>query len=362
MSNPVAVLVKPPRDPLRYVFTRETIESWLAVKNPSRELRYRIKTAEASGPFPTDIRLARDLRYYRAHKVAWHAYIYSAFACGMFDSTKGKDLLRRLRSNKRDQFRPALAECMVCWFLAGRMRLSINTCAPGRGNRMLEMKIVSETGDTGVEVKAPFEELPELPSEQSSFSHVNEAQKLVACMDAANKQFDNATPNLLVIVPSLGSSVVQMRNDIVGAAYGESKITTPFNPETGSLGDVNIDFFPEGRFLETMRTCGKPLKPDGLPAYRRISAILCIEERIMERYPRPFDDDLLENLGLFHSWLEARQRYVSSDNDVWIDHDAIMLHNPHAYHALPQETWRAFPQLIPVDDRMEWSDNYPINV
>ena len=130
------------------------------------------------------------------------------------------------RDSKNDQFRGAMAECMTCWFLAGRMRLTLDTWAPGRENRMLEMKIVSDTGDIGVEVKVPFEELTDSPPEHSSYHYAGESHKLAPCMVAANKQFSDMTPNILVIAPRLERSIVQTRNELIRAAYGESKITS----------------------------------------------------------------------------------------------------------------------------------------
>jgi hypothetical protein len=99
-----------------------------------------------------------------------------------------------------------------------------------------------------------------------------------------------------------------------------------------------------------------------LPAHRRISAILCIEERIAERHPYPDPRPVIENRALTESWGTAHRRSLSLDNEVWVEHDAILVHNPYAYHALPQEPWQCLPQLIPVGESMEWSDNFPISV
>jgi len=134
---------------------------------------------------------------------------------------------------------------------------------------------------------------------------------------------------------------------------------------TGETGPTEVKFFPEGKFLNTMQPGGKPLKPDGLPAYRRISVVICIEERIVEKYPFPDPFILLneETRGeIWPLWERARNEHFRSDNEAWIVHDVLVLHNPHANYSIPQKIWESFPQLVPVGDSMEWTDGEEIIV
>ena len=78
----------------------------------------------------------------------------------MLEGERGKEVRSRLASTDAECFRSAMAECEVCWFLAGRKRLPLVADAPGRNGRNLDMRIVVNAVDVGVEVKAPFRERP----------------------------------------------------------------------------------------------------------------------------------------------------------------------------------------------------------
>ena len=325
----------PPSDTLRDVFATDVLRRWRAQAASSEDLRFRLRVLDASGPCPTDTLAAREMWFCRAWKAAWETYLYTAFACGMFEGDKGKDLRGRLRSADPDGFRSAMAECLACWFLAGRMGMPLDPMAPGRDAHNLEMSLLLDDGPVGVEVKAPFREAPAPPPGKNTVSWFgDDADKIDQCMATANKQFANDRPNLLVVIPRLRTPVFSHRHNLVKAAYGQSKITFPVDTQTGQGGPVEVKFFPDGKFLETRRPGGGPLKPDGLPGYRRISAIICIEERMREQHPLP----------------------------KWIDHDVLVLHNPYAYHPLPSESWNEFPQLVPVGHEMKWTDGYPMDV
>ena len=85
----------------------------------------------------------------------------------------------------------------------------------------------------------------------------------------------------------------------------------------------------------------------------------------MERYPMPNPFVLLDEKRrgeIWPVWEKVRRLHLSAGNSMWIEHDVVVLHNPHAYHALSQETWRDFPQLVPVDGEMKWTDGYKVDV
>ncbi|GEM_PF-2341266 len=358
----------PPRDPLRAVFFSDVLEVWRNASSSSENLQFRLKVLEAHGPYPSDPIRVAELRHLRAIKAAWDTYLFTSFACGMFEGDKGKDLLGRLRGANDDGFRSAMAECMVCWFLAGRMKLPVDPCAPGRNGKNLEMRAHLDSTWIGVEVKAPLQEIPKPPPGENTVGWCgDDADKIEQCMDAANRQFDDGDPNLLVIVPSLRVRVFSQSPNVVKAAYGQSKITWPVDTRLGeAAGPVEVRFSQEGKFLNTNLPNGKPLKPDGFPAYRRIGAILCLEEKFMEKYPWPdplvlFDKE--RRREIWPVWKRAHELHSSAENrEEWVEHDAFMLHNPHAYHALSQKTWSAFPQLVPVDGEMKWMDGYKVEV
>lgn len=336
---PAVARFPPPRDPLREVFPIEVLDIWRRkAASASENLMFRVRVLEACGPYPGDPRRAAVLRSLRAIKAAWDTYLFAAYGCGMFEGNKGKDLLARLQGVGDDSFRSAMAECMACWFLAGRMKFPVEPCAAGRPGKNLEMRVLLEGTWTGIEVKAPFREKPKPPPGQRVVTWVgDDADKIKQCMEAANKQFGDNSPNLLVIVPSLRTPVFLSRHDVVNAAYGQSVITWPIDTRTGeAAGPLEVVFSPEGKFLNTNRPNGKAVKPDGFPSYRRISALLCLEERLVERYPFS----------------------VSPRNENWVEHDALVLHNPYAYHPLSPEPWRMFPQLLPVEGEMRWTDRY----
>ena len=348
----------PPSDPLRDVFSSEVRETWRQSLN--EDLLYRLEVLSACGPQPSDLRAALKLRARRAQKAAWETYLFTAFVCGMFEGARGNELRSRLSSVERDDFRSAMSECEVCWFLAGRMHMPVDALAPGRNGKNLDLRAYGTCGDIGVEVKAPWRERP-----ASGAWHGDESDKIAQTMESANRQFDDLTPNLLVIVPELRTPMFSHRRDLLKAAFGQSMMTWQVNPKKGEYGPVEVKFQPDGKFLNTERPGGKLLKPDGFPGYRRISAILCIEERYEEKYPLsvPFfalDEELRHSLWPY--WEHARDLHFSHENEAWIDHNVLVLHNPYAYHAISEELFREYPQLVPVGDEMQWTDGEEVIV
>lgn len=180
---------KPPPDPLRAVFTSDVIAIWR--KNLTPELVKRLEILCACGPYPSDPARAAEVRCLRAKKAAWEVYLFTAFACGMFEGNRGNDLRGRLTSTDADDFRSAMAECLVCWFLAGKSKLPVDSEAPGRNGRALDMRLVTDQGEIGVEVKSPFRERPKPPpGKRGVFWSGDDADKIAEALESANKQFD----------------------------------------------------------------------------------------------------------------------------------------------------------------------------
>ena len=324
-----------PEDALKEVFTPDVMASLRSHKNPSKRLEWRLQVLEASGPYPCDECLSYRIACLRAQKAAWEAYVAAAFACGMFEGEQGRDLRARLTGKGDDGFRGAMAECEVCWLLAGRMKLPVQPEASGRVGKNLEMRVVFANCDIGVEVKAPFRPIPRSPTGEYLPWNGDDADKIRQCLESANRQFTDNCRNILAIVPDLRTPMYDHRQDLLRAAYGESKITCPIDTATGGpAGPIEVKFFPEGKFLNTTTPGGADLKPDGFPAYRRISAVVCIEEEM-----KPCGSDLM-----------------------WVDHRVLVLHNPYAYHPLSQVMFQEFPQLVPVWNEMQWTDGHQVSV
>ncbi|MEX1098167.1 MAG: hypothetical protein WED34_19140 [Planctomycetales bacterium] len=286
--------------------------------------------------------------------------MFTAFACGMFEGERGKDLLARLRSRGTNGFRGAFAECQACWILAGKLKLGVDPSARGRGGKNLDLVVVLNGRVVGVEVKAPLRE-----RSNERIEYGDDSDKIQQAMESANRQFPDDQPNLLVLSPSLRWPLHSNRRDLLKAAFGASKITWTVDLKTGEGGPAESRFFPEGKFLNTERPGGKPLKPDGLPAFRRISAIVVAEEVLREKYPFPkpfalFDEETRDQI--WPLWEHQRELHGSDENEIWIDHEVLVLHNPYAYHAISQQTFAMFPQLIPAGDEMRWTDGEKIIV
>lgn len=348
----------PPGDILAYVVPPEVRQRW--AERPTPHIRWRLAVLSACGPYPTDISRAHTVRRLRAQKAAWDAYLFTAFACGLFHGERGEDVLARLRSRADEDFRAAMAECLACWFFAGHMQLPLDPVAEGRSERNLDMRVLVDDQEVGVEVKAPFRERPE-----GAWSG-GESDKIAQAMQSANRQFRDDQPNILVLVPELRVPLHRHRDQLLRAAYGSSRLFVPINLETGETENPFEDFVADGQFLNRERPGGKPLKPDGLPGYRRISVVVSIEEVVRDRHPMPDLRLFLCGEQLVHQlwpyWDEARTLHFSEDNRAWVEHEVLILHNPHAYHPLRSEVWTPFPQFVPDGSTMKWTDGLRVSV
>lgn len=106
---------KIPTDVLKDVFPAKVRERLISKINPSQELIYRLEILKASGPDPADSSKRTKLCDHRKRKSAWEAYLFAAFAIGLFDDEDGRDLRARLASTDDNNFRSAMAECMGAW-------------------------------------------------------------------------------------------------------------------------------------------------------------------------------------------------------------------------------------------------------
>ncbi len=349
-----------PGEPLKAVFTSEVLRTWYGARSPTDSLRDRLDVVTACGPYPADREKAYHVRWLRARKAAMEAYIGAAFSCGMFNGERGKDLRMRLTGTQDVLFRSGMAECMTCWFLAGHMKLPVDGEAKGRNSNTLDMQVVLPDGLAGVEVKAPLRNRPSPGTVWTG----DDSDKIMHCIKKANKQFTDDRMNLLVVAPSLRTTMFADRRVLVRAAYGKSVIVGDFNVALGRIENLRSEFAPRGKFLNKQLRGGNPIKPDGLPACRRISAMICLEERLRETHPYPVEDLVCAGSG-FHAQGELSRiidkkcdMNLSHANDRWIEHAVLILHNPNAHHPISEELWTEFPQLVAREDEMAWTDGY----
>jgi len=217
------------------------------------------------------------------------------------------------------------------------------------------------SGQVDVEVKAPQRKRADCGIEWGW-----EDDKIEQCVVAANKQLSQDRPGLLVMVPHLRWSMYDHRDDIERALLGRGvfkfEVALDDEPEHELRGWSEI--VPNGSFLNRTRPTGQFLKRDGLPANRRISAALCIEETLGYKYPSP----VLQLIALarkpasvhefWPTYARLSDAYFSRENEAWVEHRAIVLHNPHAYHPLPKASFDGLPQMNLSDGNMLWSDGY----
>ena len=306
-------------DPLHAIFTPEVVERLRETRTPSPSLLYRLDVLSACGPSPSDPEEAHWLHRLRAKKAAWDTYLSAAFACRLFAGEQGNELRARLTGRDDDNFRSGMAECLACWFLAGRLGLTIGPRPSGRRGP-LDMLIELPDGDIAVEVKAPFHETT------MEVWHGDESDILKSCVDSANKQFNDDARNLLFLVPELRLSVFDRPRSLIKALYGQEVIAVPIDVRPGGpAGPERLEFKPDGKFLRT------GIKDDGSRAFTRVSAVICVEENCKEG----------KNLI----------------NPVWIEHSALVVHNPYASKSVPDDLWGSCVQFAPENGILRWRND-----
>ena len=313
-------------DAIRNVFTPAVRARWRSETNPSSRLQDRLHALDATGIYPSAPEINHRVRHWRARKAAWDVYLTAGFACGLFEGKHGEDVRQRLTGVDDDNFRSAMSECLTCWFFAGKLRLSVDPWPKGQKGRVPDLLVHTREGELHVEVKAPYV----APVVANTWWGGNDAHVLGKSLKQASKQFARERRNLLVLVPSLRIPVYAERHQLIEAFFGTVKIVVPIDL-TGSgqsLPGAHSEFFPDGHFLKVWKDERH---------FTRVGGVLCIEERIQERG----DSD-------------------SPDWQLWVDHSAVVVHNPYSRYDVSSVAWEPFPQLIEKDGGMGWSDGKPV--
>jgi hypothetical protein len=300
------------RDLVAFVFDQLTRDKFRSRSKLSEFQAFRLNVASACGPLPSEPVLRGQVRAWIAVRRSWDAYFTAAKALNLMTDNPKDDLLARLRDLSDDNFRGSLAECTAAWYLAGKLKLDVSVRPLGRGNRKLELKIILPDGDAAVEVKAPHREM--LPG----ITYGSDAPLLQASIDGANRQFARDGRNLLVIVLTHMSLQLRFfRRAIIEAFFGQETFSFPMDPVKGAdTSKVIPGFLLTGRFTKFDRNRGGP-------RFTSVGAVL-----------------FLQPIHGHHG----------------IEHNALLVHNPHAKIEIPKEIWGAIPQLVRKEDQMVWTD------
>jgi len=302
-----------PNEPLWAIFTPKVIDALRRIENPSDFLDFRLRVLAAGGPSSA----TWPGQSLRAYKSAWEVYLFAAFACGLFEDPHGADLRARLTGSDDENFRSAMSECLVAWYLAGRLRLRIQPRPEGRAGHPLEFVIKLPDGDINVEVKAPFRQIT------GAAWWGDDADLLQSALRTANKQFEAGARNLLVVIPGLRVSVFEWRTPIERAFIGETIIQIPIDTRTGGpAGPTTFPFKQSGDFLRTWRKPSEN-RTQWIPRHTRIGAALFLNDY---------------------------------DDGPEVKHRALMVHNPNAAVPLPCDPWSGIPEFSCQSGRWRWSD------
>lgn len=315
-----------PCDPLGSIFTSDVIKRLqrrlsqpFQDDNDRHRLLIRLNILTAAGeisPYLSYWR-QRSIRAWKAYRAAWDTYLFAAYACGLFSEKSGTDLINRLTDTNNDNFQGALAECLACWLFAGKFRMPLIPRPKGSKNHELEFVLDSKLGKLHVEVKAPYRAPP-----TDSWSG-DDSDKIMNCLETANKQFRKDNRNILVLVPSLRLPLYNERGSLIRAFYGEERFVMSFDPKKAqAIGPATIEFFPKGRFLQFHKSKGKPM-------FTRTSLVVSVEEIFNETYS-------------------------------FVDHKILILHNPHAIKTCEGLYLGNFPEFKREENYMKWSDGHQL--
>jgi hypothetical protein len=309
-------------DALARVYDEATLaryHEYLAVKPPAphaSHVRWRRDVLTAHGPPPSDPKVARRVARLRAQRALVDTYVAAADACGLLDAS----VTERLRSVEERNFRSALAECEACWLFAGLLGFTVAPTREGRPGKQLEFAVTAPADAFVVEVKAPAVERP--PGDRWSG---DDAHVLETALREAASQFGTGTKNLLVIAPSLRTSVWSDRHQLVKALIGEPVIIVHVPLDGESRGFSEPGFAARGRLVRHGKTAADGTK---LPAHTRVSAVMTLEVVEVER-----------------------------DGAVEPMHRVLVVHNPNADMPVSAQTFARFPQLVKVNETdMAWTD------
>lgn len=299
-------------DWLSRIFTPEKLDRLRQVREKSDWLQYRLDVFSASGPLPMRRRLAELVSKLRAQRAAWDTYLCAAFESGLLDGRAGKELEQRITSPDDECFRGAMAECLACWIIRTKFKTNVRRQEAGADF------LIGDNLQLRAEVKAPWNLGPSIS--ELGFVAADHLALRKALQDA-NHQFSKGTQNVLVLVPAL-RLFQSLRFELVQAFIAEEKVVIPLwlGPKKPAPGPPRSVLVPDASFTKKW--------PDH--RYTRVGAVMCILERSVEA------------------------RFGSAAPRI--DHDVLVLHNPHALRPVPHEIFSRVPQFVETDDGLVWTD------
>ena len=307
------------------VFSRQLLESLSIRQNISRELQFHldILTTKRSCSLNSDIKIRK--KYNLAIKRAWEKYLESAKKNNLLQ-VDNQEIVKRLKQLVSDNFRPAMSECMACWFFDKKLKLPIIPKPPGKDGKILDMGVTINGQNVGIEVKAPHR-----PIQIGAWTG-DDSDSIEEALAQSNKQFSDECPNILVIVPSLRTSMYSNRRPMITALLGEEVLEFDVDKKTGSaVSEPRAEMVPDGKFT-------KPIKRDHSPGYTRTSAVVVIEESMQEKTIRIFGRYFIISYILVHH--------------------VLAFHNPFAKYTISQKLFGKWPQLVREDSYMVWTDKH----
>ena len=298
---------------LSKVFSADVLAKLAQVRRPipsrwdsgGRRVRDRHVILGTTGPEPA----ASNWAFCRA----WNSYLSASQKCGLLDD---QELLSRLRGEDDDGFRGAMAECLTAFYFRVRLRAEVTSKPEGTNTKNVDLLVVR--GGLGVyaEVKAPY--VPLLNSHGSG----DDAKALLQAIEKAGTQMKKGRANLVVLVPSLRTSVRSHRGQLLKATIGEHAISFFVSLDGSPPPKPQPTFLQKGKLAKLWRTTGGAFQTD----LSRISAVMTIEEI------RPHE----HRLG----------------------HSIVVVHNPFAKVPIPREFFGRVPQWLIREGKMGWSDRY----
>lgn len=327
-------------EPIRLIFADEVLAAWRE-EFAFPPLRERLDVLAATGPFPSELGPRLRVRELRCRRAAWETYVDAAQALDVMHFGR----LARLRASDDEEFRTAMAECLTAWFFAGPLKWQVMP-QPLATGRPLEMRIPGRKAEVEVAVRVPF-----LGRPVRRIASVDDLDLLLHEVRSASHQFSDGGPNLLVIAPGLSSSAPGLpeRMRLLRAVrQNRPSLWRPDFATFGALGPPLPTPLSDGRFLKQWAERG------WLPDRARVSAIIYIEERLVERHPFPWGELFFWSQTRSHRDAQilarALDRHHSTDravNPAYIGHHVLIVHNPHADHAIDVEPFGGFTQLRP---------------
>jgi hypothetical protein len=314
-------------DSLDFVFPAE-VRAALAAKVDDAHVRRRLDVLAARSPAieyrPGEVRIAAHDPANRARRAAWEAYFDAASTVGLFDGDDGRDLLARLRGPSEDGFRGALAECLVTWVLAGKLRLRVRPRPRGKRGT-LELAIDAPGGQIAVEVKTI-----RVPRPAAGHGFVDYRRDVEARLKRASEQFSSEGRNLLVIVFDVWLPVHRSRDLLVNALFAQQVIRIPvylgdLPAPPGLPGEPTVGVSLDGSLLRPRK------RPSREPFYTRVGAVLSIEEDL--------------------EW---------NGSSRTVEHRLLLVRNPAATFSLEPDLWGSTPRCEEVAGEIVWSDGEPV--